>query len=437
MAISPGISRPFRVFVAGGSYGGLAATVHLLDHCSGAKAKAAAVVAAAELQSPPPPQPAPERVPIEVTIVDERDGFYHLIGTPLAYASESFASKAWVKFKDIPALKGQNIHCLQGTVSSIDPVAKEATVIDSDTKRPSKHSYDFFVGATGLRREWPSTPRSTRRKNYIFEAENQITAMASAASHGGAVIVGGGAVGVEMAAELKMCMPSLPVTLVHSRDHLLSAEPLPDEFKEKTLELVKEVGVEVRLNSRLKSSKPVEVEQAGNEIVPASAGVELEFEDGSTMKAGEVVVAISKAHPSTSYLPAACLDSEQYALVTPGLSLQPETGVANVEDHFIAGDAARWTGIKRCGTAMYMGTFVANNIFRRIQRTMGKKEEDILKLLELAEIPPMIGVAVGKKGVSYWPGQGTVAGEEVMEQMFRDDLGFTICWNHMMLGISH
>jgi hypothetical protein len=45
--------------------------------------------------------------------------------------------------------------------------------------------------------------------------------------------------------------------------------------------------------------------------------------------------------------------------------------------------------------------------------------------LELAEIPPMIGLAVGKKAMSYWPEGGTDFGETVMEQFFGDDLGFT------------
>jgi len=46
----------------------------------------------------------------------------------------------------------------------------------------------------------------------------------------GVVVIGGGAVGVEIATELKVVMPDLKVTLVHSRNRLLSSEPLPDEF---------------------------------------------------------------------------------------------------------------------------------------------------------------------------------------------------------------
>lgn len=76
MAIGTEISRPFRVLIAGGSYGGLTTAIHLLDHCSGAKAKAAAAsIAASENESTQPTQSVPNPVRVDVTIVDERDGF--------------------------------------------------------------------------------------------------------------------------------------------------------------------------------------------------------------------------------------------------------------------------------------------------------------------------------------------------------------------------
>ena len=77
----------------------------------------------------------------------------------------------------------------------------------------------------------------------------------------------------------------------------------------------------------------------------------------------------------------------------------------------------RWSGIKRCGAAMHMGYFAAHNLHQRMQ--------DKSEFLSLAEIPPMIGLAVGKKAVSYWPGAGVSSGEDVMKAFFGDDLGFT------------
>jgi hypothetical protein len=63
-----------------------------------------------------------------------------------------------------------------------------------------------------------------------------------------------GAVGIEIAAELKMLRPQSNVTLIHSRQTLLSSEPLPKEFSAKTLELLKESKVELVLGARVQET---------------------------------------------------------------------------------------------------------------------------------------------------------------------------------------
>ena len=102
------------------------------------------------------------------------------------------------------------------------------------------------------------------------------------------------------------------------------------------------------------------------------------------------------------------------------------------------------------------------------------EEKPEIKFLELAEVPPMIGLAIGKQAVAYWPAGGMVSGEETLETFFGKDLGFSsefcclvflfrllfrgcwlafsfhawflggcavvltllviVCWNHMRLG---
>jgi hypothetical protein len=120
---------------------------------------------------------------------------------------------------------------------------------------------------------------------------------------------------------------------------------------------------------------------------------------------------------------------------------------------------------------MHMGYYAANNIHQRMQNKTADDDggSSSSSFLELAEVPPMIGLAVGKKAVSYWPEGGVTAGEEVTKLFFGDDLGFsskfapfsylfsfflffffsfqrmleiwsadlvwgTVCWNHLGLG---
>ena len=76
-----------------------------------------------------------------------------------------------------------------------------------------------------------------------------------------------------MAAELKLVHPSKAVRLVHSRGRLLSSEPLPDEVKDKTLELMRDAGVDVLLNSRVTEVKEVrEGGEEGEEVYKVKIG---------------------------------------------------------------------------------------------------------------------------------------------------------------------
>lgn len=119
------------------------------------------------------------------------------------------------------------------------------------------------------------------------------------------VVVGGGAVGIEMAAELKLTQPDTDVTLVHSREQLLSAEPLPEETKVKALELLRETGVDVLMSHRLDTMDEV---KTGDH----SKCLDLTFTNGHKMKTSEVIMAISRSTPITTYLPQEVLDEEGY-----------------------------------------------------------------------------------------------------------------------------
>ncbi|KAK0669186.1 hypothetical protein QBC41DRAFT_392188 [Cercophora samala] len=415
-------AMPFRVLVVGGSYGGLSAALNLQDLCSGLAPRC----------GPKPVEGAPvietPQFNIDITIVDERDGFYHLIGSPLALADEDYAAKSWVKYQDVPAVsESQNIRVLHGSVKSVDQTSKTATYLPhglvSSPENTTTLSYDFLVAAAGLRRVWPVVPQSLRRKQFLFEAGDHIRA-ATTARHG-VVVVGGGAVGIEMAAELKLVQPQLKVTLVHSRDKLLSSEPLPDEVKEKSLELLLETGVEVRMSTRLDKTEEVVDEQG-------KKAVRVWFTNGESILADQVSLAVSRSVPATEFLgvnSTGVLDEEGYVKIQSSLAFPAET--PNSADHFAIGDLVKWSGIKRCGGAMHMGFFAGNNIHQRMIELTSGKEPTFLKL---DEIPPMIGLAVGKKAVSYWPGTGVAAGEDVSQAFFGDDLGFTICWNHLGLG---
>lgn len=112
-----------------------------------------------------------------------------------------------------------------------------------------------------------------------------------------------------MAAEIKLLMPQQRVTLIHSRDKLCSSEPLPDEFKDRCLKALHEAGVQTIMSQRVLKTEEVETEKGKFS--------KLKLANGEIVEAGEVIYAISKSFPSTTYLPAAALDEDRYVKVSP------------------------------------------------------------------------------------------------------------------------
>ncbi|KAH0367910.1 FAD/NAD(P)-binding domain-containing protein, partial [Aureobasidium melanogenum] len=401
-----------RILVIGGSYAGLAATVNLIDLCDGKQPRFTS--ASTEEESPK------VKLPVDITIVDERDGYYHLIGNPLAFASDDAASKSWTRFQDIPALKLPNVHFLQGSVATVDCKTKTASIVDTITQQPRHEKYDYLLVASGLRRTSPVVPQALNRDEFIAEAKAHTKAIRDAKE--GVVVIGGGAVGIEMASEFKVVEPWQKVTLVHSRDKLLSAEPLPDDFKQRSFEVLQEAGVNVVLGQRVIDTTAVQADDG-------SKSWRLTLSGGKQIAAGHVITAISRSTPTSTYLPSAALDKDGFVKIDA--SLRFNSDIPNADSHFAAGDIVSWSGIKRCGGAMHMGHYCAINI-----------HQDMLKhhygqtptYKELSEFPNIMGLAVGKKAVIYDSTTGTASGEDLMASYFGDDLANSICWNYMKLG---
>lgn len=119
-----------------------------------------------------------------------------------------------------------------------------------------------------------------------------------------------GAVGVEMAAELKILYPKQKITLIHSRDRLLSSEPLPDDFAERVNSILQEVGVETILGQRVIDTTAVDAEE-GRRVW------RLTLSDGRQLTAGHVLSAISRCIPTSTYLPSDALDEDGYVKIHP------------------------------------------------------------------------------------------------------------------------
>ncbi|KAJ5561977.1 hypothetical protein N7535_003560 [Penicillium sp. DV-2018c] len=391
----PGLEeKPFKVLIIGGSYSGLAATLNLIDLCHGRKCRFNLN------ENDKAPQ---KRIPVQVTIVDERDGYYHLIGLPLAMASNANASTFWKKFEDIPALENRDITHIQGRVDSIDCKSKTARIRQNTANGGHKlveEEYDYMVACSGLRREWPSAPKSLTREAYLAETAESVRTIENASE------------GVIIAAEIKLLQPDVKVTLVHSRHTLLSSEDLPDEFKDKTLDLLRQSKVDVVLGARVQETILATDHKAGKYT--------LKLSDGRELRADHVINAVSRFTPTSSYLPKDACDPEGYVRITPGLHFSAD--LPNKEYHYAAGDIASWSGIKRGGAAMHQAYLAVVNIHQRMMAERYKTEPEFV---ELAEVAPMMALALGDTAIQYFPTMGVSSGEDVRSMFFNDDLGYS------------
>ncbi|ORY04482.1 hypothetical protein BCR34DRAFT_627057 [Clohesyomyces aquaticus] len=385
------LSSPHRVLVVGAAYGGISALLNLLDLSQG----------------------KPARNTIEITVIDERDGFFHSVGAPLAHVSEKYTSHMWKRYSRLNELQHPNLRFKHGSVQSINPEAKVAEYLDRNGKIHCQ-SYDYVLIATGLKRHWPAVPRSGSHSEYMQDARTliaTITGKGPVQQGRKVVIIGAGAVGVEFAGEIKYNYPDLSVTLIHSRSEVLSSEPLPAEVKEKCKTLLEEEGVDLILGNR------ATVEDLPNDQFQVTLA------NGDKIVADAVLDATRKGCPTTAFLPEECLDEEKEIKVNSNLAFSPS--IPNASSHFGVGDVIAWSGIKRAGGAMVMGQVAATNIYASILNSELGSGSENFQLGELPEYPAVIGIAIGKQCLTYDKTSGVKWGVQLMKDYFGSDLGWS------------
>lgn len=273
--------------------------------------------------------------------------------------------------------------------------------------------YDFLVVVVGFCCVWFVVLQFFCRKQFFFEVGDYICVVIIVCY--GVVVVGGGVVGIEMVVELKFVQFQLKVMFVYLRDKFFSLELLLDEVKDKSLELLFEVGVGVRMSIRLDKMEEV-VDEQGKKVV------RVWFIDGESIFVDQVSLVVFWFVLLMEFLGVneiGVLDEEGYVKIQSSLVFLVE--MLNWSDYFVIGDLVKWLGIKRCGGVMYMGFFVGNNIYQRMIEIVFGKEFVFFKL---DEILFMIGLVVGKKVVLYWFVIGVLVGEDVLQVFFGDDFGF-------------
>jgi len=227
---------------------------------------------------------------------------------------------------------------VKGLVETIRPDTKGGVVVLADGK---ELPYDVLVLAPGSTWEGPlDFPEDSEAvKDFVTESRARF----KKAQH--IVLVGGGAVGVEYAGEIKDDWPDKEVTIVHG-DRILLNSTYPDRFRKGLEKSILARGVKIVLDDFV-------------DEIPAPGPASLKTRKGEVIHA-DLVVPTKGPRPNTAFvaksLGADTLDERNQIKVNPSLQLLKHA------DIFAIGDAINTVEQKQVMKTSAHAGIVAGNI---------------------------------------------------------------------------
>lgn len=334
-----------NVLVVGGSFSGLSAVVALKNHLRerGGSQK------------------------IAVTLVEPKAGLLNVLGVPRAIVDPEFARSQYLPFEELDDLffdrmisddkyaleslrpvigktanTGMELTYVQGSVTEL--TTKEAIYqLNGEESATNSIAFDYAVIATGRNRAWPTSPLAYNLENYLKEMRQMNEIVRSSKK---LAVVGAGAVGIEIAGDVKHYYPEVDVKLIHPHAKF-PPEPLTDEFKDAVADSLVRGGVEVLTGLR------VEKELEDHKLVCTNGEiVDADYTYWCTSFRNNTD--FLKQHLGTFISPANNIYVNEY------LQLKHEEN--QVDNIFCLGDMVEIPIIKSAGWALYMGRQVANNL---------------------------------------------------------------------------
>ncbi|KAJ1882969.1 hypothetical protein H4R99_001199 [Coemansia sp. RSA 1722] len=335
-------TRPIRIVVAGGNYAGLSAIKALYSSLL------------ASPRSPPAAIP-----PVEITLIDRRDGFVHYIGMTRGLTEPEYGAKLWTPYASVPWLQHPQIHIRQATITKITSTSVQTQRNNNET---ADVLFDYLVICLGDGRFAPIGTAATSKAGYLEQIQKAFEEIRAA---GSVAVVGGGAVGIEMAADIKCDFPEKQVKLVHSRQLLLPG-PFKDEFRQTVLDIMqKDIGVDVVLGNRVVSQTPQSADMLTSNRDP-------EYISSTVTNA---TLTMANERQLAADLVIRCLGTKpkyQELVDLPGvfdstgIRVQDTMQVDNLNNIYACGDICSRDQVKLAGVAMYGGYISGRNIARAV-----------------------------------------------------------------------
>ncbi|XP_008320791.1 ferroptosis suppressor protein 1 [Cynoglossus semilaevis] len=177
---------------------------------------------------------------LKFTLIDMRDAFHHNVAALRASVQPGFAQRTFIPYAET---FGDSF--VQGRVDRVD-TARQTVCLQGGTEMFFSH----LILCTGTDGSFPGKYNTVASYHTAIQTYENLVKQIQAADS--VLVVGGGASGVEMAAEIKTEYPEKKVVLVHSRIGLADPELLPS-VRQEAKEVLLRKGVELLLGHKVNS----------------------------------------------------------------------------------------------------------------------------------------------------------------------------------------
>eukprot|EP01132_Coremiostelium_polycephalum_P004745 gene4745-5922_t len=319
--------------------------------------------------------------PFDVTLIERKKTFFHSVAGPRLSVQPELVPKCFISYDKLM----KNGKIIFRNVTEITP---QKVVLDNNDEVP----FDYLVIATGTNNLPPAkSPLNVDdAPNYYNNIKSKIEQSKKV------LIIGGGAVGTELAGEIATEFPDKSITLVHSGSKLIN-DRMNDKFQKKLREKLKNFKVNVILDDKIENipdqvkndlinQSPVEY-QVENRTYTTSKGVQVEADLVFWCVGAKVNNETFRNHFQTA------INEEGRLIVNKHLQVE---GFRNI---FAIGDINNVDELKTAYNAKFHSEVVAKNLGLFL-----KKGEDVKLEFEHKPSKPIMALALGEKdGVTQMP----------------------------------
>ncbi|GLB41479.1 putative FAD NAD-P-binding domain-containing protein [Lyophyllum shimeji] len=262
-----------------------------------------------------------------------------LVGTLRAIVTNDETLKNDVMISYDKVFVNGNGKFVEGTVKSFEATKEGGTVT---LESGEKIDYHVLVLAQGM--SWTGPPAFPRTDDGVKEHISTLHGQLSKAND--IVLVGGGAVGIELAGEIKDQWPNKKVTIVHGDKHLMN-DAYPVKYRKAAEASVLARDIKLVLDDF--------VDHAGTGPVNG-----ITTRSGKELVGADLVVQTRGPRPNTEFVSASLGPA---ALSEKGLiRIRPTMQLAEYDNIFAAGDVIDWQEQKQAAKSSAHGLLVAANI---------------------------------------------------------------------------